>query len=272
VHMLVTADEAGPTPAPYALHGVDLERRPELRPFGWEEDLDFGDRRCAGLRSPAPLWYLDGADARIVVDTGVATGADARVDARSVLRRHGFRLWTEHRPEWTIDAQLARFGVRPEEIDVVISTHFHFDHIGNNTRFANATFLAQRAELEYALRPPPWAQFYYPEFAFNIEEVRARLELLDGPADVADGVRVVPRGGHTPGSQVVLVNTAAGRVCLAGDIVPFYRNLELDWPTGSFFDLEAVVAAHAWMRGNADVVVPQHDWRFFELFPDGVVG
>src|SRR3712207_7411985 len=48
---------------------------------------------------------------------------------RSVLAKHGFALWTESRPEWSVENQLAKVGTTPEEIDVVVLTHCHFDHI-----------------------------------------------------------------------------------------------------------------------------------------------
>jgi glyoxylase-like metal-dependent hydrolase (beta-lactamase superfamily II) len=271
VHMLVTGDEAGPAPASYALYGVDLGVQAELRPYGWEDALDFGGVSKPGLRSPTAMWFIEDGPLKIIVDTGADTSETRRLDARDVLGGHDFDLWTDHRHEWTAEAQLARFGLHPSDIDVVINTHFHFDHIGNNTRFTNARFIAQRSELSYLLHPPRWAQFYYPEFAFNVLEVRDRLELIDGPMKVTDGVSVMPLGGHSIGSQVVLVDTDAGRVCIAGDIVPFYKNLELNWPTGAVMDVNAVMRAHAWMSANADVILPQHDWKFFELYPGGCV-
>ena len=57
---------------------------------------------------------------------------------------------------------------------------------------------------------------------------------------ITDGVSVHLLGGHTPGTQVVLLDTEAGRVCIPGDLVPFYKNLELNWPMGAFFDLQGV--------------------------------
>jgi glyoxylase-like metal-dependent hydrolase (beta-lactamase superfamily II) len=272
VHMLVTGDEAGPTPASFALWGVDLGREVEKRPAGWEEQLDFGSVVCAGLRGPAAMWYIENSGIKIVVDTGIDTGEDARLDARKVLEKYAFALWTDYRPEWTVEAQLARVATHPEDIDVVINTHFHFDHIGNNTRFPNATFIAQRCEYSLALNPPPWAPFYYPEFAFNVLEIRDRLELIDGDMKVTDGVVVHRMGGHSPGSQVVVVETDAGRVCIAGDNVPYYPNIDLNWPPGTFFNLDEVMQGYAWMRQNADIILPQHDWGFFDRYPDGSVG
>ena len=72
------------------------------------------------------------------------------------------------------------------------------------------------------------------------------LELLDGDLRIADGISVHHLGGHSPGMQVVLLETDAGRVCIPGDLVPFYKNLELNWPMGAFFDVRA-------SRGIGDV-------------------
>jgi glyoxylase-like metal-dependent hydrolase (beta-lactamase superfamily II) len=270
LHFLPLGDEAGPSPALYALHGVDLGLDPDKRPFGWEENLDFGGVTLAGLRSPLTMWLIEGADVNIVVDTGCDMSESASQGTREALRDHV--IWTDHRPEWTVEAQLARFALRPEDIDVVINTCCHFDHIGNNTKFANATFFIQEAELPYAINPPPWALYYYEAFSHNVLDIRDRLQLIDGDVKITDGVNVKLLGGHSPGTQVVLVETDLGRVCIPGDLVPFYKNLELTWPMGAFFDVKQVMRAYAWMQANADVIVPHHDWQVFEYFPDGCVG
>lgn len=269
-HLLPLGDEAGPEPAPYALYGVNLTLEPEMRPTGWEDELDFGAAKMAGLRSPLTMWLIEGAGLNIVVDTGCDVADLSPAVTTSVLRNH--MVWTEHRPEWTVEAQLARFDLEPADIDVVINTCCHFDHIGNNTKFPKAIFIVQKRELPLAIHPPPWALYYYPEFAFNLLDVRSRLELIDGDLRITDGVSVHLLGGHSPGTQVVLLDTAAGRVCIPGDLVPYYKNIELNWPMGAFFDVEGIMHAYQWMRTNADVIVPHHDWGFFDRHPDGVVG
>ena len=269
-HLLPLGDEAGPAPAPYALHAVDLELEPDKRPAGWEEDLDFGGLHKPGLRSPLTMWLIEGADQVIVVDTGCDMSPDASSAARAALREHV--IWTEHRPEWTVDAQLARFGLRAQDVEVVVNTCGHFDHIGNNTRFTNATFFLQRDEFPLVVHPPPWALYYYREFAHNLLDVRDRLELIDGDLRICPGVTLHKLAGHSPGTQVVLLESDAGKVCIPGDLVPFYQNIELNWPMGAFFDLEGMMRAYAWMRTHADIVVPHHDWGFFDRHPDGCVG
>ncbi len=273
VHMLVTGDHAGPASSGYPLFGVDLLVDADKRPYGWVDDMEFERGvRGAGLRSPITMWYIEGAAAKMVVDTGYDPSDTGPKGARAILAKHGFSLWTEARPEWTVDQQLAKVGVTPADIDVVILTHCHFDHIGNNLRFPNATFFVQRDELPWALHPPEWAQFYYGEFGMNLLELGNRLHAIEGDLKIADGVFVKKLGGHTPGSQAVLVESEVGRICLTGDLVYFYRNWELQWPVGSFFDLRQLMKAYDWIHSNADIVVPQHDWRFFELYRDGYVG
>jgi len=267
VHFLPVGDEAGPTPAPYALFGVDLERDVNRRPSGWADDLSVNGTVMAGLRSPLTMWLIEGGGVNVVVDTGCSRG---RADTDSALDRNS--IWTEHRPEWTVEAQLGTVGLAPENIDVVVNTCCHFDHIGNNARFPNATFFVQRSEFYLGIRPPEWAPYYYPEFAYNLLDIRDRLELPDGDVTIAAGVTAHRLGGHSPGTQVVVVETDAGRVCLPGDLVPFYKNLELNWPSGIFFNINEVIAGFAWMSAHADLIIPHHDWGFLNHHPSGVIG
>ena len=136
VHFLPLGDEAGPAPAPYALFGVDLEHDVSRRPSGWEDELRFDGKVMAGLRSPLTMWLIEGGDLNIVVDTGCSHG---RPDTDAALERNA--IWTEHRPEWTVKAQLKTVGLTPADVDVVVNTCCHFDHIGNNTEFPTSDFL-----------------------------------------------------------------------------------------------------------------------------------
>jgi hypothetical protein len=51
-----------------------------------------------------------------------------------------------------------------------------------------------------------------------------------------------------------------------------YKNLELNWPTGSFWDLPALMAGYDRIRREADIIVPEHDWYVRTLFPSGTIG
>ena len=79
-------------------------------------------------------------------------------------------------------------------------------------------------------------------------------------------------GGHTPGSQVVSVDTAAGRVIIAGDFFYNYRNIEHSWPVGSFYRLDEWIRNCARLKSLSDIIVPTHDFYFWELFKEGRIG
>jgi N-acyl homoserine lactone hydrolase len=105
---------------------------------------------------------------------------------------------------------LAEHDLSPADVRMVINTHLHFDHCGQNAVFKHAPFYIQRSELERARGENSVAAQWF-DFA------GARFELVDGDAEVADGVRVVATPGHTVGHQSVLVDTPDGGAVMIGD-------------------------------------------------------
>ena len=72
--------------------------------------------------------------------------------------------------------------------------------------------------------------------------------------------------------MVVMVETDIGTVCLTSDVMYNYKNLELNWPMGSFWDLPDLMAGYERLRKEADVIIPEHDWKFLQEFPTGTIG
>jgi glyoxylase-like metal-dependent hydrolase (beta-lactamase superfamily II) len=105
---------------------------------------------------------------------------------------------------------LAEHDLQPSDIQLVINTHLHFDHCGQNAVFTHAPFFVQRSELERA-------RVESKELSNWFDFAGARFELLDGHAEIAEGVRVMPTPGHTRGHQSVLVDTDDGTDVLIGD-------------------------------------------------------
>jgi glyoxylase-like metal-dependent hydrolase (beta-lactamase superfamily II) len=247
----------------------DIPRERAL-PYGFRDDIRRRDGTVsAGTMVPAPVWLIEGARRVILVDTGV--GDVDEVDAMHA--RHGTIRWVVERNDGQdLLAGLARHGVRPEDVELVVLSHLHFDHVGNNELFTRARFLVQRDELLLALCPPRFSMFYYPEYRHKMTAVLDRIELVDGDLEIDPDVTLIKLGGHTPGCQGTLVGTAVGTVCLASDTLYNYRNIELDWPVGSFWDLPQLQRAMARMRREADILVPQHDWQIFVEHPTGTIG
>jgi glyoxylase-like metal-dependent hydrolase (beta-lactamase superfamily II) len=134
----------------------------------------------------------------VLVDTGVGGPREWLADWRVVNRS-------------AADA-LAGLDMTPGDIDLVINTHLHFDHCGQNAVFAHApSYVQQRAELSRARRESPELRGWF-------DFMNARFELLDGDAEVLPGLSVIATPGHTAGHQSVLIDAAAGtRDLLIGD-------------------------------------------------------
>lgn len=241
----------------------------KVLPYGFDHELRRPDGTVVpGVMVPVPVWLILGAESTILVDTGLG-------DTDEVSRmqnRYGVDFVARRTPEQEIVAGLAQHGVTPADIDLVVLTHLHFDHIGNNELFPRARFVAQRDELPQAVVPPSFCMFYYPEYSYKITGVRDRLTLLDGDAQIDPAVRLVKIGGHTPGCMVVMVETGLGTVCLTSDVMYNYRNLELNWPMGSFWNLPELMRGYDRLRAEADIIVPEHDWEFRIHFPSGQIG
>jgi N-acyl homoserine lactone hydrolase len=98
---------------------------------------------------------------------------------------------------------LAEHGLSPADIGMVINTHLHFDHCGQNAVFKHAPHYVQRAELDRAKRE---SRELYDWFGF----MDAQFELLDGDTEILPGLSVIATPGHTSGHQCVLVQSADG--------------------------------------------------------------
>ena len=116
---------------------------------------------------------------------------------------------------------LAGLDMSPADITIVINTHLHFDHCGQNAVFKHAPFYVQRAELERARRESPGLTDWF-DFA------GARFELLDGDTEIVPGLSVITTPGHTVGHQSVLIPGADGDDLLIGDAA--YTPRLYSWP------------------------------------------
>jgi glyoxylase-like metal-dependent hydrolase (beta-lactamase superfamily II) len=145
---------------------------------------------------------------------------------------------------------LADAGVRPEEIDVVVNTHLHFDHCGGNTlleggkprpAFPRARYVIQRGEWEAATHPNERTLGTYR--AENIEPLDdARLvELVRGEVELAKGVRLVPAPGHTEDHCAVELESEGEMAVYVGEVAQHPVMLErLAWI--SSFDVLPLVS------------------------------
>ena len=209
--------------------------------------------QLARLRGPDGLeWPVHGfvimhPAGPVLVDTGVGGPPRVLTDWRVVNR--------------TVAEALADHDLAPGDISLVINTHLHFDHCGQNAVFSNAAFYVQRAELARSKREEPEL---YDWFDF----MNARFELLDGDAEVLSGVSVITTPGHTEGHQCVVVDGNGGAPeLLIGDAAytprQYHGPADAELPPGQASDVDswrasvrrikAVPAARVHFCHHADV-------------------
>src|SRR5258708_35136877 len=160
----------------------------------------------------------------ILVDTGVGWPDDMLKDWK-IVNRHAADAMAEH-------------DLSPADVRIVINTHLHWDHCGQNAVFPHAPFYVQRPELERARREETVTSEWF-DFA------GARFELVDGEAEIAPGVHVIPTPGHTVGHQSVVVDGDDGEQLFIGDaaytkdIFDGFEGLPVERVTGQAADATA---------------------------------
>jgi N-acyl homoserine lactone hydrolase len=151
--------------------------------------LHLASLTVVGERWPVHGFVVTHPKGAVLVDTGVGGPPDVLSDWRVVNR--------------TVADALADIDMTPADIDLVINTHLHFDHCGQNAVFTHAACWVQRAELARA-------QVESPELCDWFGFMNARWELLDGDTEVVPGLSVITTPGHTAGHQSVVVSTGDG--------------------------------------------------------------
>jgi glyoxylase-like metal-dependent hydrolase (beta-lactamase superfamily II) len=213
-------------------------------PFGlvpralWSRVFPVTDDHLVKMSSNVLLVRTGGMN--ILVDTGY--GSKMPEKQRAILRLS--------RPAGDLTDGLARVGLKPEDIHLVIDTHLHADHASGNTRydesgrivpvFPNAEYVVQRREYEDAMRPNERTRATYllENYAPLVES--GQMRLLDGDTDLAPGVRGVVTPGHTPGHMSVVFSSGGHYGVQLCDMATYAVHFErLGWMTA--YDVEPLV-------------------------------
>jgi glyoxylase-like metal-dependent hydrolase (beta-lactamase superfamily II) len=176
----------------------------------------------------------------ILMDTGYGSKVPPKMQQALRLKRENGGLLEG----------LARLGVQPNDIDLVINTHLHNDHCGGNTylnadgnvqaTFPRAEYVVQRREYEDATRPNERTRATYLLENYVPLHERGQLRLLDGDADLAPGIRGVVTPGHTPAHMSVIIENGGERALFVCDMASYAIHFErLGWMTG--YDVEPLV-------------------------------
>ncbi len=182
---------------------------------------------------PAAFYLIQHPKGLVLFDTGVndrEIAQPASVWSREAIAYFGL----QRSPSQSVEAQLSKAGVKPEDIRYVVISHMHLDHAGNIAKFPQATFVIQNDELKQAWWPDEGFESGYLDEDFRATK-RFRVMRLNGDLDLfGDGtIKVVRVPGHTPGSQILVARLPkTGTVLFTGDAVYLEENLNRDLPPG----------------------------------------
>jgi glyoxylase-like metal-dependent hydrolase (beta-lactamase superfamily II) len=164
-------------------------------------------------------------------------------------------------PDMAVDAQLARIGLKIDDITYVVAGHLHLDHGGNVAKFPNSTLVVQKDEIRNAFWPEPGtAGPYIPGDILPLRNDpgadnpnKYKMMQLTGDMDIfGDGSVVVKRWvGHTPGSQMLVVRLPkTGTIILTSDNVYFRENVEKNILPNVVlaYDPPGILRAYEWIR------------------------
>lgn len=137
--------------------------------------------------------------------------------------------------------RLAELGVQPRDVDIVLFSHLHWDHIGGATvwteprkakpAFPRARYLVNRWDWEDAVSgAPEFAGTYQPHDLAPLEEA-GQLELLQGNCEIVAGLHTRVTGGHTRGHQAILFESEGQTALFPGDLIPATTHLRRMWCT-----------------------------------------
>ena len=170
---------------------------------------------------------VEGRGHRLLVDSGAGTKLDDKMKTNYVIESRG------------LAEALKGIGIEPSSVTDAVATHLHFDHAGGYTYYDESGGLGlalpgavhhiQREQWRAALDPNEKDRASFFQENFTPIEKAGRLHLLSGGEELYPGVKVIPTGGHTPGHQVVLVETDEGSLLYCGDLIPLASHINLPY-------------------------------------------
>ncbi len=206
------------------------------------------------------LWYVEGPKDRIIIDTGST--------AEELASRGFLNKINVQSPE----DGLAKFGLKPSEIDIVIITHLHGDHIELAHKYTKARFIVQRRELAEAIYPHPYLAPAYKPFnkPFTPYET-LNYEVIEGDKELVKGIKVLLTPGHTPGTQSIAIETEKGLAVICGACTimeNFYppEAIKAKWPVippGINCNVLDAYNSIISIKQMAQVIIPVHAADFF---------
>ena len=211
---------------------------------------------------PIYSWYLEGGDKTILVDTGEMSPIQSLERETAINGKI-----------YTFEQGLARFNLKPEDIDIVIHTHLHTDHCENDYKCTNATFYVHEKEMHRIHNPHPLDFRYLEDYIEDVEE-NGQIKILTDDTQIVPGIRCVHTPVHTDGGMSVVIDTEKGKAVITGFCVikenfnppKEIRAMEMEViPPGTVVNTWDAYDIMIKIRDMADILLPLHEPEFTSI-------
>ncbi|MBF0523600.1 MAG: N-acyl homoserine lactonase family protein [Deltaproteobacteria bacterium] len=208
---------------------------------------------------PIYSWYLEGPAGKILVDTGEYS------PVRSAAREEAISGKI-----FTFEEGLAKWNLRPEDIDIIIHTHLHNDHCENDESCVNAAIYVHQLEIDHVHNPHPLDFRYNEDFILEVEE-RGQIKTIDRDIEIVPGIQVIHTPAHTQGGCSVVIQTAAGQAVITGfccimenfNPPPAITGMEMEViPPGTHVHVYEAYDLLLMIRSMAEILLPLHEPGF----------
>jgi glyoxylase-like metal-dependent hydrolase (beta-lactamase superfamily II) len=176
----------------------------------------------------------------------VRTGKEVVVIETGIGNKLPEKLRAIYQTQQLLPESFAAAGIRPEEVDIVINSHLHFDHCGWNTTklidgsvvptFPNARYFAHRGEVEHGHLQLERDRISYISDNYDPLIRSGQMTLLDihsgGTMEVVPGISLEVFPGHTANMMAVMIDSEGSRACYIADLIPTSAHLDLTWVMG----------------------------------------
>lgn len=154
---------------------------------------------------PIYCWLIEGSDKIILIDTGLLEVIQSEFRESAI----GGKIYK-------FEEGLAKWGLSPKDIEIVIHTHLHNDHCENDFKCVNAIFYAHELEFESVYNPHPLDFRYMAEFIEEIDKGGQMVHIKNEIFEVVPGITMIHTPAHTKGGMSVLINTEKGILGITG--------------------------------------------------------
>lgn len=217
-----------------------------------------------GIKYTIPIysWYLEGPGPKILVDTGEMSPIRSEAREKAIKGKI-----------YTFEQGLAKWGLKPEDIEVIIHTHLHNDHCENDYKCVNAEIYVHEKEITRIHDPHPLDYRYLYDYIEDVEE-NGQIKIISQDQEILPGINCMHTPAHTEGGMTIFINTAAGTAAITGFCVieenfnpPVeIKAMEMEViPPGTHVNVYEAYDIMIDVKNKADIILPVHEPRFASL-------